>query len=108
VNDQRRGALADTNVVDFAAVCGLRKSRHKGFDTFRQSQSFAVPVAGWLADRFGGRRVLATAAVGTAALAFPFFSLLDTGRPAAIWAALMVCKGQEPGAALDTDNALRA
>lgn len=45
-----------------------------------------VPLVAMLADRIGRRRVLLFGAVYMAAIAFPFFWLLDTGQP---WAILL-------------------
>jgi len=47
-----------------------------------------VPLVATLADRIGRRKVLLGGAVYMAAIAFPFFWLLDTGKPAAILLAM--------------------
>ncbi|BDH59648.1 MFS transporter [Tsukamurella sp. PLM1] len=52
-----------------------------------------IPVSGWLTDRVGARRLMLIGAAGIALIAFPFFVLLDTGRPAYIWFALIVASG---------------
>jgi len=49
-----------------------------------------VPLVATLADRIGRRKVLLIGAVYMAAIAFPFFWLLDTGRPAAILLAMVL------------------
>jgi MHS family shikimate/dehydroshikimate transporter-like MFS transporter len=49
-----------------------------------------IPTAGWLSDRFGGRRIMMIGSIAGGVLAFPFFSLLDTGTPVLIWAALVM------------------
>lgn len=46
-----------------------------------------LPLAGWLADRFGVARVFATGTVLSVLLAFPAFWLIDTGSLAAAYAA---------------------
>ncbi|GAA5148651.1 MFS transporter [Pseudonocardia eucalypti] len=53
----------------------------------------AVPVAGWLCDRYDAARVLLVGAAGIALIAFPFFWALDTGAPLAIWAVLIASTG---------------
>lgn len=52
-----------------------------------------VPIAGRICDLIDARRVVLLGAAGIAALAFPFFWLLDTGRPLYIWAALILATG---------------
>ena len=52
-----------------------------------------VPIAGRICDVVGARRVMLTGALATAALAFPFFWLLDTGENIAIWGALILATG---------------
>ncbi|MEY8040249.1 MFS transporter [Saccharopolyspora cebuensis] len=52
-----------------------------------------VPIAGRICDVVGARRLVLLGAVGTAALAFPFFWLLDSGHDLAIWAALVLATG---------------
>lgn len=52
-----------------------------------------VPLAGRLCDVVGPRAVLAGGALGTAAMAFPFFWLLDTGQNILIWFALAATTG---------------
>jgi len=51
---------------------------------------FTVPAWGAISDRVGRRPVYLLGAVAGGILAFPFFSLLDTGRPALIWLALVL------------------
>ncbi|MEV8607318.1 MFS transporter [Amycolatopsis sp. NPDC051373] len=50
----------------------------------------AVPLVAVLADRIGRRKVLLAGAVYSAAVAFPFFWLLDTGAPAAVLLAMFL------------------
>ncbi len=52
-----------------------------------------VPIVGRLCDRFDARPVMLLGAASTAAIAFPFFWLLDTGRPVYIWVALIMTVG---------------
>jgi MFS family permease len=52
-----------------------------------------VPIAGRLSDRFDSRSVVLVGAISIAALAFPFFWLLDTGQPLFIWAGLILATG---------------
>lgn len=49
-----------------------------------------VPTAGWLCDRYGRRPVMISGSVAAAAMFYPFFFLLDTGTPIAIWAAFVL------------------
>ncbi|WP_229738061.1 MFS transporter [Isoptericola cucumis] len=49
-----------------------------------------IPVAGWLCDRFGGRLIMIIGSVAGAVLFYPFFWLLDTGTPLAVWAGLVM------------------
>jgi MFS family permease len=49
-----------------------------------------VPLWGAISDRIGRRPVYLFGAVAGGSFAFPFFWLLDTGRPALIWLALVV------------------
>lgn len=48
-----------------------------------------IPLAGWISDRFGRKPVFLAGALGAAAMAYPFFFLLDTGTPILIWIALV-------------------
>src|SRR5207253_863195 len=50
---------------------------------------FTVPAWGALSDRLGRRPVYLWGAVAGGILAFPFFWLLETGRPAPIWLAFV-------------------
>ncbi|QHE73437.1 Permeases of the major facilitator superfamily (plasmid) [Rhodococcus sp. WAY2] len=52
-----------------------------------------VPIAGRVCDMVDSRRVILFGAAGVAAIAFPFFWLLNTGRPVYIWAALILATG---------------
>lgn len=52
-----------------------------------------VPIVGPLIDRYGSRRVLMIAALGSAAFAFPFFMLFDTGNTWMIWLCLVFATG---------------
>ncbi len=49
-----------------------------------------IPLAGWISDRVGRKPVFLAGALGAAAMAYPFFFLLDTGTPILIWIALVV------------------
>ena len=49
-----------------------------------------VPVWGAISDRIGRRPVYLLGAVAGGILAFPFFWLLETGKPALIWLALVL------------------
>lgn len=49
-----------------------------------------VPTAGWLSDKYGGRRIMIIGSVAGAILFFPFFFMLDTGTPIVVWAALVM------------------
>ena len=51
---------------------------------------FTVPAWGALSDRLGRRPVYLWGAVAGGILAFPFFWLLETGRPAPIWLAFVL------------------
>lgn len=48
-----------------------------------------IPLAGWISDRIGRKPVFLAGAIGAAAMAYPFFMLLDTGTPIYIWIALV-------------------
>ncbi|MEU8527185.1 MFS transporter [Streptomyces sp. NPDC048629] len=52
-----------------------------------------IPLAGRLTDRFGFKKVMVIGSAAMALMAFPFFRLLDTGRPALIWTGLIICSG---------------
>ena len=49
-----------------------------------------IPLAGWISDRVGRKPVFLAGALGAAAMAYPFFVMLDTGTPIYIWIALVV------------------
>lgn len=49
-----------------------------------------IPLAGWISDRVGRKPVFLAGAIGAAAMAYPFFFLLDTGTPVLIWIALVL------------------
>ena len=51
---------------------------------------FTVPAWGALSDRLGRRPVYLWGAVAGGILAFPFFWLLEAGRPAPIWLAFVL------------------
>src|SRR2546429_164561 len=51
---------------------------------------FTVPAWGAVSDRLGRRPVYLLGAVAGGLFAFPFFWLLETGRPALIWVALVL------------------
>ncbi|MER7011404.1 MFS transporter [Saccharopolyspora sp. NPDC000359] len=67
-----------------------------------------VPIAGRLCDRVGAKTVVLVGAVATAALAFPFFWMLDSGRSALIWAALVLATGIVVPAMLSAQGAFLA
>ncbi len=52
----------------------------------------AVAILGWsaLSDRVGRRPVITVGALASAALAYPFFWLLETGSPGLVWLAMTV------------------
>lgn len=64
-----------------------------------------VPVVGRLCDRVGAKTVVLAGAVGTAALAFPFFWLLDSGQSVLIWTALVLATGVVVPAMLSAQGA---
>jgi MFS family permease len=53
-------------------------------------QFLLIPVLGMLSDRVGRRPVYLGGAAGLAAFAFPFFWMVDTGRPVVIFLAILV------------------
>jgi metabolite-proton symporter len=50
----------------------------------------AIPICGWLSDRFGRRPVYLFGATVTALFAYPLFWLLDTGQTPLVWLALII------------------
>ena len=52
-----------------------------------------APIAGRLCDRVDAGRVITVGAGATAALAFPFFWLLNSGKSTYIWMALILASG---------------
>lgn len=53
----------------------------------------AIPVFGWLCDRFSSRALLATGGIAAAIFAYPFMALLATGETMAVYAALVIGTG---------------
>ncbi|OWY34752.1 MFS transporter [Herbaspirillum aquaticum] len=53
----------------------------------------AVPLFGWLCDRYSSQRVLMTGGVLSALFAYPFMALLSTGKSMAIYSAVIVGTG---------------
>ena len=51
---------------------------------------FTIPLFSWLSDRVGRRPVYLAGALFSAALAFPFFLMVDTGTPTLVWLALVL------------------
>ncbi|WP_159565421.1 MFS transporter [Budvicia diplopodorum] len=51
---------------------------------------FSCPLIGWLSDRWGQRPLYMTGAAFCLLFAFPFFWLLGTQQPVAIWFAMIV------------------
>ncbi|MEB3369673.1 MFS transporter [Saccharopolyspora mangrovi] len=64
-----------------------------------------VPIAGRVCDVVGSKRVMLVGGLATAALAFPFFWLLDTGQNVAIWIALVLATGVVVPAMLSAQGA---
>lgn len=56
-----------------------------------------APLAGIASDRFGRRPVLIVGAIYAIAFAFPFFALVNTGRPALAMLALALAQGGSVG-----------
>ena len=50
----------------------------------------AIPVAGWLSDRFGHRRVILVSIVLMGLLAYPLFLAIDRGDAATVLAVQIV------------------
>ncbi|MDA3629237.1 MFS transporter [Saccharopolyspora oryzae] len=67
-----------------------------------------VPIAGRICDKVGSKTVVITGAVATAALAFPFFWMLDSGQKVLIWAALVLATGIVVPAMLSAQGAFLA
>ncbi|RJQ76057.1 MFS transporter [Pseudonocardiaceae bacterium YIM PH 21723] len=57
------------------------------------AQIITVPIAGRLADHWGRIPVMLSGAIGMALLSFPFFWLLDTAQPGAIYLASILGAG---------------
>jgi MFS family permease len=53
----------------------------------------AVPIFGWLCDRFSAKLVIAAGAVLSMVFAFPFLALLESGEPAKIMLAIGIGTG---------------
>jgi MFS family permease len=53
----------------------------------------AVPIFGWLCDRFSAKLVIASGAVLSMMFAFPFLALLESGEPAKIMLAIGIGTG---------------
>jgi metabolite-proton symporter len=51
---------------------------------------FSVPFFGWLSDRYGRRTIYGIGIVATAAFAFPYFGLLNTGTSGLVLLAIVV------------------
>ncbi|WP_409465327.1 MFS transporter [Amycolatopsis sp. GA6-003] len=67
-----------------------------------------VPIAGWISDRIGAKKVVVAGAVATGLLAFPFFWLLDTGVNWYIWLGLVFATGIVVPAMLSAQGAFLA
>ena len=67
-----------------------------------------VPIAGWISDRIGAKKVVVAGAVATGLLAFPFFWLLDTGASWFIWLGLVLATGIVVPAMLSAQGAFLA
>lgn len=67
-----------------------------------------VPLAGRLSDAIGSKKVVVLSAVATAALAFPFFWLLDTRNNWLIWLGLTLATGITVPALLSAQGAFLA
>src|SRR5213078_4430600 len=81
---KRRGAEARMPVIE------VFRRHAKSVLLATACSLFTVPAWGAISDRVGRRPVYLLGAVAGGILAFPFFSLLDTGRPALIWLALVL------------------
>jgi MFS family permease len=53
----------------------------------------AVPIFGWLCDRYSAKKVIATGAALSVVYAFPFLSLLESGEPTKIILAIGIGTG---------------
>ncbi|WP_326522771.1 MFS transporter [Sphingomonas sp.] len=53
----------------------------------------AVPVFGWLCDRFSSKAVLATGGIVAATFAYPFMALLGTGQATSVYLAIVIGTG---------------
>ncbi|MFZ3561701.1 MFS transporter [Streptomyces sp. BH055] len=67
-----------------------------------------VPLAGRLSDAIGSKKVVVLSAAATAALAFPFFWLLDTRNNWLIWLGLTLATGVTVPALLSAQGAFLA
>lgn len=80
-----------TYLVEFAGVAANIGAF--GISLASVAAIIMVPIAGRLCDKIGAARVLYGGAMGVAAMAFPFFWLLDTGSSLLIWTALILATG---------------
>jgi MFS family permease len=52
-----------------------------------------IPLAGWLSDQIGQKRLYVIGLVALCAFAYPFFALLGTREPALVWWAMVLAVG---------------
>jgi MFS family permease len=73
------------------AVLGLSRTMLLNLLSIRSITSILmIPLAGYVSDRFGRKRVIAIGLVGTGLWGFVYFELLGTGAAAAIFLAMLV------------------
>ena len=86
-------ALGTSHIIAYAGSVGFAVPDIMDTLLFVVSVSLVfIPLASWLSDRFGRRRVILTGAAGAIVWAFPLYALVDTGTWWLLTLALMVAQ----------------